>query len=172
MRCSKCGKHCIGYDSRMRRWRSLDFGSIRVYLESKAARVRCPGHGVTVARVPWARHDSDYTYDFETAVTRSALHMTATAVSEFFRIDWHTVGSICKRIQKSMETLQPGQFDNLEETGTDETSCKKGHKYMTIVIKHKTGALVWAGKGHGKKVLTGFFEEMTSEQREHQACHR
>ena len=166
MRCPKCGKYCSGYDSRTRRWRSLDFGSNRVYFESNATRVKCPEHGVIVARVPWARHDSDYTYDFETAITWSALHMTATAVSEFFRIDWHTVGSICKRVQKSMESLQPSRFDNLEEIGIDETSYKKGHKYMTVVINHKTGALIWAKKGHGKEILTSFFEELTFTQRE------
>ncbi len=81
-RCPKCGKRCQGYDSshKMRRWRSLDFGSYRVYIEAYAPRIECPEHGVLVAKVPWARHDSDYTYDFETAVTWLTLHTTAQEV--------------------------------------------------------------------------------------------
>ena len=80
-RCPLCEKQCPGYDcaNTNRRWRSLDFGSMRVYIEACAPRIRCPEHGVIVAKVPWARHDSDYT---------------------------------------------------------------KGHKYMTVVVNHKTGHLV------------------------------
>jgi len=166
-RCPRCGKRCKGYDSyrKIRKWRSLDLGSTRVYIESYAPRVKCPEHGVLVAQVPWARHDSGYTYDFETAVTWLTLHATAQDVAEYFRIDWHTVGPIARRVQESLEKEEPDRFDNLEAIGIDETSYKKGHKYMTVVVDHKTGALIWAKQGHGKEVLTSFFKELTEEQR-------
>ena len=108
-RCPHCGKQCQGYDSfgKLRRWRSLDFGSTKVYIESHAPRVKCCEHGVVVAKVSWAKHDSDYTYDFETAVTWMTLHATASDVAEYFRIKWHTVGSIAKRVQKRLEEAQP-----------------------------------------------------------------
>jgi transposase len=86
-------------------------------------------------------------------------------VAEFCRIKWDTVGSIARRVQLSLEKDQPSRFDNLEAIGIDETSYKKGHKYMTVVVDHKTGHLIWAKKGHGKEVLTSFFEELTEEQR-------
>ena len=166
-RCPRCGKRCKGYDSyrKIRKWRSLDLGSTRVYIESYAPRVKCPEHRVLVARVPWARHDSGYTYDFETAVTWLTLHATAQDVAEYFRIDWHTVGPIARRVQESLEKEELDRFDNLEAIGIDETSYKKGHKYMTVVVDHKTGALIWAKQGHGKEVLTSFFKELTEEQR-------
>ena len=166
-RCPICGKRCPGYDSatKVRRWRSLDFGSQRVYIEACSPRVECLEHGVVVAKVPWARHNSDYTYDFETAVTWLTLHATAQDVAEYFRIKWDTVGSITHRVQLSLEQSGPSRFDNLEEIGIDETSYKKGHKYMTVVINHKTGHLIWAKKGHGKEVLTEFFKELAEEQR-------
>ncbi len=166
-RCPKCGKHCQGYDSshKRRRWRSLDFGSYRVYIEANSPRIECPKHGVLVAKVPWARHDSDYTYDFETAVTWLTLHTTAQDVAEYFRIKWHTVGSIASRVQISLEEDQANRFDNLKRIGIDETSYKKGYKYMTVIINHDTGHLIWARKGYGKEVLTGFFKELTEEQR-------
>jgi transposase len=39
-RCPICGQRSTGYDSthKMRRWRSLDFGSTRVYIEGFAPR--------------------------------------------------------------------------------------------------------------------------------------
>jgi transposase len=166
-RCPICSKKCPGYDSagKLRRWRSLDLGSTRVYIEAFAPRVKCSKHGVIVAKVPWGRHNSDYTYDFETAVTWMALHATASDVSEFFRIKWHTVGNISRRVQESLESVQPSCFDDLEKIGIDETSYKKGHKYITVIVNHKTGALVWAKKGFGKEILKSFFEELTLEQR-------
>lgn len=166
-RCPYCGKRCPGYDSfsKTRRWRSLDFGGTRVYIEAFAPRVKCPEHGVLVAKIPWAKHDSDYTNDFEMAVTWLSLHTTASDVAEFFRIKWHTVGSIARRVQERLESEQPNRFDNLVKIGIDETSYKKGHKYMTVIVNHETGDLIWAHQGHGKEVLAKFFEELTVEQR-------
>jgi transposase len=166
-RCPKCNKRCNGYDSsrKIRRWRSLDFGSYRVYIEAFTPRIKCPTHGVLVAKVPWARHDSDYTYDFETAVTWLTLHTTAQDVADYFRIMWHTVGSIAKRVQKALEDETENRFDNLVKIGIDETSYKKGHKYMTVIVNHETGHLIWAKKGYGKEILSGFFNNLTVEQR-------
>ena len=167
LRCPHCGKRGKGYDSygKTRRWRSLDLGSTRVYIEATAPRIACREHGVVVAKVPWARHDCAYTIDFETAVTWLTLHATIQDVAEFYRIKWDTVGSIARRVQIALEKDQPSRFDNLEAIGIDETSYKKGHKYMTVVIDHKTGHLIWAKKGHGKEVLTQFFKELSEEQR-------
>jgi transposase len=167
LRCPRCEKRSKGYDSygKVRRWRSLDLGCTRVYIEATSPRIQCPEHGVLVAMVPWAGHDSDFTYDFETAVTWLTLHAAANDVAEYFRIMWHTVGSIARRVQKRLEEAQPNRFDDLEKIGIDETSYKKGHKYMTVIVNHKTGALIWAHKGHGKETLTNFFEGLTEGQR-------
>ncbi len=61
-RCGVCRRRCPGYDEGegRRRWRALDLGTTRCYLEAEAPRVRCPQHGVVVAAVPWARHDSRF----------------------------------------------------------------------------------------------------------------
>ena len=166
LRCPHCGLRGKGYDSygKVRRWRSLDMGSTKVYIEATAPRITCREHGVVVAKVPWARHGAGYTIDFETAVTWLALHTTAQDVAEYFRIEWHMVGAIAQRVQKALETASTNRFDGLEAIGIDETSYKKGHKYMTVIVNHHTGALIWAHKGHGKEILTEFFEELTEEQ--------
>jgi transposase len=43
-------------------------GTIKVFLEAQTPRVACPEHGVTVAWVPWARHDAGFTEAFEEQV--------------------------------------------------------------------------------------------------------
>lgn len=68
--CGVCGRRCPGFDlgEGRRRWRALDLGTTRAYLEADAPRVRCPEHGVVVCAVPWARHGSRFTRAFEQQV--------------------------------------------------------------------------------------------------------
>jgi len=56
-RCGRCGRRAPGYDrgEGRRRWRALDAGEVKVFLEADAPRVSCPIHGPTVIGVPWAR---------------------------------------------------------------------------------------------------------------------
>ena len=50
-RCGICGKKRPRYDRGQgrRRWRALDLGTVRAYLEADAPRVSCPEHGVITA---------------------------------------------------------------------------------------------------------------------------
>ncbi len=60
-RCGRCDRRCGRYDQGegRRRWRALDAGTVRVFIEADAPRVLCPEHGVAVAAVPWARTPPD-----------------------------------------------------------------------------------------------------------------
>jgi transposase len=49
--------------------------------------------------------------------------------------------------------------------GIDETSYRKGHSYITVVVNHETNTVIWAAKDHGKSVLQKFCEQLTPEQR-------
>ena len=66
-RCGRCGRRSARFDrgEGRRRWRALDLGSTKVFLEADAPRVRCRTHGPTVAQVPWARHGAGHTRDFD-----------------------------------------------------------------------------------------------------------
>ena len=55
-------------------------------------------------------------------------------------------------------------MDNLVNIGIDETSYKKNHKYITVVVNHDTNAVVWVSLGHGKSVLEKFYQQLTDEQ--------
>ena len=57
------------------------------------------------------------------------------------------------------------RFVGLVNIGVDETNFyKKGHKYITVVINHDTGKVIWAHEGHGKTIFTKFFKLLTKEQ--------
>lgn len=171
-RCGICHRKAARYDKGRgrRRWRALDIGGSKVYIEAYEPRVRCRKHGVVTASVPWARHNSRFTKSFEETCAWLSVHASRSTVSEYLRVEWHTVGGICHRVYQELETANPSRFDSLENIGIDETSYKKGHKYMTVVINHDTASVVWCAKGYGKEVLSQFFERLTPEQRASIRC--
>ncbi len=156
-RCGRCGRRSPGYDrgEGRRRWRSLDLGEVRSFVEADAPRVDCADHGPTVVQFPWARHGAGHTRAFDDTVAWLAVHTSKSAVVELCRIAWATVGAIVGRVvEEARSAVDP--FDGLRRVGIDEISYKRGHRYLTVVVDHDTGRLVWAAKGHDKATLGGF----------------
>ena len=54
------------------------------------------------------------------------------------RINWRTVGDILSRTKDRLEPDSTVRFNNLKRIGIDETSYRKGHKYVTVVVDHDT----------------------------------
>jgi len=164
-RCGRCGRRCPGYDQGegRRRWRSLDLGVVRAYLEADAPRVRCPRHGVVVAALPWARHGAGSTQAFEDTVAWLVVHTSKTAVAELLRVAWRTVGGIATRVATEAGE-RVDRFGGLTRIGIDEISHKKGHRYLTVVVDHDTGRLVWAAPGHDERTLRRFFDAVGQER--------
>ncbi len=160
-RCGICGRKAKYYDRayKTRRWRCNDFGSDQVYVEVQLPRVSCKKHGVVTSAIPWARHSSRFCKSFEATVAWLSVHAFKTVVSELMRIEWHTEGGLCGRVYKELEATAASRFDGLVNIGIDETSYKKGHKYMTVVVNHDTASVICCGKGYGKEVLSQFFEQ-------------
>lgn len=166
-RCPICWRKMPFYDKgRGRRlWRGCDWNNRKVYLSAEAPRICCRKHGVLVAAVPWARHKSGFTFEFEQMTVCKALNCTRSATAREMRISWQTTGEIMSRVRASADKNPAHRFDNLMSIGIDETSYRKGHKYMTVVVNHEDGKLIWACDGYGKKVLSQFFEMLTEKQR-------
>jgi len=164
-RCGRCGRKAPWYDrgEGRRRWRGLDWGTVRVWLEADAPRVNCPEHGPTVVRVPWARHGAGHTFGFDDTVAWLAVACSKTAVCELMRIAWRTVGAIVARVWADVDKTVD-RFANLRRIGIDEISYKRHHKYLTIVVDHDTGTLIWAAAGRDTKTLRRFFDALGAER--------
>ena len=164
-RCGECGRRCSWYDrgEGRRRWRALDLGPLRAYLEAEAPRVCCPEHGVIVAQVPWARHAAGFTYAFEDLVSWLATHCSKSAVQDLMRIAWRSVGRIVTRVVADAQRKQD-RFADLRRIGIDEISYKRHHKYLVVVVDHDTGRLIWAAPGRSEATLRQFFDELGEER--------
>ena len=106
-----------------------------------------------VAEVPWAYPGSRFTKDFDLTVAWFASYLPRSTASYFMRVDWETVGRCVYRALHDLEPERSRRLNNLVNIGIDETSYKKGHKYITVIVNHDTNTVVWVSEGHGKSVL-------------------
>jgi transposase len=164
-RCGACRRRSPGFDlgDGRRRWRALDLGTTLAFVEADAPRVTCRRHGVVVCAVPWARHNSRFTRCFEDQTAWLAVNTSKTAVAELMRVAWRSVGQICQRVaaeaQRDVDLLA-----GLRRIGIDEISHRKGQRYLTVVVCHDTGRLVWAAAGRDRKTVERFFDELGQER--------
>jgi transposase len=164
-RCGVCGRRCPGFDQGegRRRWRALDLGTLKAFVEADVPRVRCPEHGVVVVAVPWARHGARHTRGFDDTAAWLAVHTSKQAVSQLLRVAWETVGRVVTRVTADAEAACD-RFDGLRRVGIDEISYKRGHKYLTVVVDHDAGRLVWAAPGRDAATLSRFFDALGPER--------
>ena len=165
LRCGVCNRKSPGYDQGKgrRRWRSLDLGSTKTYLEADAPRVTCREHGVVVAAVPWARAGARFTTAFEDQCAWLAAHADGTTTAVLMRTTWRTVTSIVTRVVAELSG-KTDQLDGLHRIGIDEMSHRRGHRYITVVIDHDTGLIVWATAGKGGTAMLKFFDELGADR--------
>ena len=160
-RCGRCGRRSPGYDQGpgRRRWRALDAGTTRVFVEADAPRVACRTHGPTVSQVPWARHDTGHTRDFDAMAAWLTVRTSKSATCHLLRVAWRTIGAIVTRVNDDVEA-RVDRLEGLRRIGIDEISYKRGHRYLIVVVDHDTGRLVWAGPGRSEAALDIFFDEL------------
>lgn len=164
-RCPSCDfRTPATYDQHPRTWRHLSLGKWRVLLSCTLHRIKCPDHGVLNEAVPWAAAGSLFTLDFETLVAWLAREMNKTAVAALAKISWPTVGTIIRRFVE--RNIDKKRLDDLFVIGVDEVSYRKGHKYITVVANHVSGAPVWMAEGRTQEVLGTFFDELGKERGE------
>lgn len=140
------------------RWRHLDFGRWRVKVCASLRRIECPEHGARVEAVPFARHRSGFTADFEDLVAFLATKTDKTAIARLARVDWDSVGRICARVVA--DGLDPSRLEGLVEIGVDEVSWKRQHNYLTLVTDHARKKIVWGQAGKDTATFEEFFAEL------------
>ena len=162
--CSGCGARGLKVkEHRTKPWRHLDQGGLRCRIECRLRRLYCPGCGDVYELVPWARAGSPYTRDFDDLTAWLAQQMSQTQVTKLMRIGWETVGKTVARVVA--EKLPAGRLDGLALLGVDEVSYGADHSFLTSVVDHERGRIVWATKGRNSASLQAFFDGLSDQQK-------
>jgi transposase len=163
-RCGGCGRRVAQrHDRSWRSWRHLEVFGLKTWLRYAIWRVRCPHCGVRTEQVSWARPGSRFTEPFEQEVAWLAQRTDLSAVAAYFRLSWRGVRSIVHRVVERCWNADRC-LDGLRVIGIDEISYRRHHHYLTVVVDHLSGRVVWAGNGRKAKTLLRFFKQLGPER--------
>lgn len=158
-----CGSRAPGYDRSSRRWRHLDMGVCRVWLEAEIWRVDCRACGrVRTEQVPWARPGARLTRDMEDLIAWLAQRTDKTSICRLLRVAWETVQGVVVRVVA--DHLDDARLEKVFNIGVDEISYKRGHQYLTVIANHDTGRVLHVAKGRNQAALQGFFDILGPER--------
>jgi transposase len=153
--CPVCAQRTKRYDCRIRRLRYLDTCQYETFLEVHVPRIKCKKDGVQQILIPFAEKHSRFTGRFERAVLVWLQDSPISVVAENFNLSWDEVDGIMQRaVKRGLERRVQRKVNNL---GIDETSFRKGHKYVTVVMDKDRGAVLEVIEGHDTEGLKRWF---------------
>jgi len=159
-RCPECGSDdVIRRGQTPRRFRTVSIGSRPVYLAFAVPRVACRSCGaVRQLRIGFADPRVSYTKAFQRYALELSRHMTIKDVAEHLMISWDVIKDIQK--QSLQRRFGKPKLKHLRQIAIDEISTGKGHRYLTIVLDLKSGAVVHVGQGKGGEALADFWTRL------------
>jgi len=160
LRCAACGSRRVvrrGFQSRC--FRSLPIGSRVVQIVLDVPRVGCADCGeVRQVSVNFAQERCSYTKAFERYVLELSRCMTIRDVAKHLQVGWDLV----KGIQKCSlsRRFRRVKLKHLRQIAIDEIAIGRGHRYLTVVLDLKSGAVVFVGEGKGAEALKPFWKRL------------
>ena len=127
------GAACPVHDTKMKKWRHLDFFQHVCHLHARVPRIITSDGSVRLVEVPWARPDSGFTLLFEAFAMAliesempvgSAAALLGITAPRLWRIFSFWVGRACAKMD----------LTGVNKIGMDETSVKRGHNYVMLSV--------------------------------------
>jgi transposase len=150
------------HDFKERTWIHLNFFQHKVYIHAREPRVNCSDCGILTVNVPWARPKSGFTLLFEALVLTMARQIPrrtiANMVGEHDTKLWRILAAYVNKARIKAD------FSKTTDLGIDETSCRKGHKYISLFVDLKTSGILFATEGKGKETVSRFRQDLLEHQ--------
>ncbi len=153
------GVHPV-HDTQIKRLRHLNFFQHECFLEVRTPRVKLPDGKVVLFEPDWFGKLAGFTLLFEALVLAMAQQMTFAAVAKLVGESWHRVHAICSRYVDL--ALAEADLSAVTAVAIDETSCRRGHNYLTIAADMDKRKVVFVAEGKDAKTITGFAEYLAA----------
>ena len=159
-RCPECGSYQVKRRGQvMRRFRTLPIGDKPVWIELLVQRVWCLLCGaLRQVQVNFASRRRSYTRSFARYALGLSRHMTIQDVARHLGVSWDLIKDIQK--QHLLRCFARPKLHKLKQIAIDEISIGKGHRYLTVVLDLKSGAVVFVGDGKGAEALEPFWTRL------------
>lgn len=160
LRCVACGsRHVVCRGQTERTFRAPPMGSKSVEIMLAVQRVECRRCGmVRQVKVDFADPRRRYTRSFERYALDLSRCMTIKDVANHLGGSWDVIKDIQKRFLR--RRFSKPKLSGLRQIAIDEISIGKGHRYLTVVLDLKSGAVVYVGQGKGADALDPFWRRL------------
>jgi transposase len=151
------GAHPV-HDSQLKRLRHLNFFQHDCHLEVRVPRVRLPDGKVALVEPDWVGRLAGFTLLFEALVLMLAREMPFAAVARVVNESWHRVHAICAHYVEAAVAAQ--DLSALRAVAIDETSCRRGQDYLTLVADAQRRRVVFVQEGRDAATIEAFAAEL------------
>lgn len=158
--CPVCGKLSPVYDTTEKEWRHLNFFQYEAYLKARVPRVQCPDSdcGVKQVTVPWARSGSGFTLLFEALVMTMARDMPVNVIARLLTVNDKRLWRIITAYVDAARSQE--DFLSVTHLGIDETSIRKGHKYLSFFFDLARRKLLFGTEGKDHSTIERFVSDL------------
>ena len=153
------GVHPV-HDTQIKRLRHLNFFQHECFLEVRTPRVKTPDGRVVQYEPDWFGKLAGFTLLFEALVLAMAQQMTFAAVAKLVGLSWHRVHAICSRYVDLASA--EADLSAVSAVAIDETSCRRGHNYLTIAADMAERKVVFVTEGKDAKTVAAFAEYLVA----------
>jgi transposase len=149
---------CPVHDTVEKRWRHLDFFQYQTELVARVPRVKTPEGKVVQVEVPWARPGSGFTLMFE---AWAMLLCSAMPVREAGELLGESDTRLWRLAAHYVQAAHAGRdWSKVRRIMIDETSARRGQKYVTSVVDADSRELLFMAEGREAQTLGAFVEEL------------
>ena len=155
------GAACPVHDTVEREWQHLNFFEHHCYLHCGVPRIKTSDGKVVTVNVPWSRPGSGFTLLFEAfAMALIEREMPVSRVAEILGVNPQRVWTLFNHwIEKARKS---DDVSSISQLGVDETSSRKGHKYVTLGVDLEKSRVIHACTGKGKATLKSIQQRLES----------
>ncbi|GFO75731.1 transposase, ISL3 family [Bathymodiolus platifrons methanotrophic gill symbiont] len=153
------GVLCPVHDTADRQWQHLSFFEHSCYLHCSVPRITTTDGKVRTVEVPWARPGSGFTLLFEAmAWALIEREMPVNRVAEMLKVNPQRIWTIFNHWIGKAKIAD--EVSSMTQLGIDETSSKKGHKYVTLGVDLDESRVIFVTEGKGKATLHNLQEHL------------
>jgi len=160
--CPVCGGNTKrnGYEKNERIWRHGDCLFYPCYVHCSRPKVLCPNCGTKQVSAPFERKNSRFTLLFEGYAMMMLADAPIAKAAQWLRCDEKSLTKILRYwVNKAVDSMDLSEVAML---AIDETSFKRGHKYVTLVIDAARRRVIDVEDGRSKETVEQFAEKLAA----------
>jgi len=145
------------YDTKNKTWKHLNFFEHDTYLHARVPRVKIEDK-IRLIQTPWEGIYPGFTLLYEAMVVSLAKHMPVHTIGKMTKENDNKIWDILNRYVEKVRENE--EFSNVTKIGTDETSRKKGHNYISLFVDLDKKKTIFITEGKDHSTVIKFVEDL------------